>query len=141
VLRVLATRFDQELQLLQTLGLSAGEAASLHNVLYGPTVGFVLMQLGAVGGEDEPTAVEALEEAVERLDPAEFPTLKAVNDLEALVALDDDTFEDVLSLLIAGMRSEYAGAAKPAKPARPKAASRNNRRAPTRGQGNGRRSR
>jgi AcrR family transcriptional regulator len=118
VLGVLASRFDQELQLLTSLGLTAGEAAGLHNILYGPTVGFVLMQLGATGGEDEPTTAEALEEAVERLDAAEFPTLKAISDLEAVVALDDETFEDVLGLLIAGMKSEYAGAAKSARSAK-----------------------
>jgi AcrR family transcriptional regulator len=141
VLQVLASRFDQELQLLTSgLGVTAGEAAGLHNILYGPTVGFVLMQLGATGGDDEPTAAEALEEAVARLDRAEFPTLKAIDDLEALVALDDETFEDVLGLLIAGMKSEYAGTAKPAtaakaakaaKPARstkPRATSRSTRR-------------
>jgi AcrR family transcriptional regulator len=112
VLRVLASRFDQELQLLQSgLGLSAGQAAELHNILHGPTVGFVLMQLGADGMADEPSPAEALEAAVERLDPAEYPTLRALTDLEAVLALRDETLDDMLHLLVAGMKAEYAGPA------------------------------
>jgi AcrR family transcriptional regulator len=124
VLRVLASRFDQELQLLQHgLGLSPAEAASLHNTIYGPTVGYVLMRLGADrGGPDERTPGDALAEAVGRLDPAEYPTLHALTDLEAVVALDDETFADVLRLLLAGMNAEYAGATTP------KAATRRTRR-------------
>jgi len=135
VLRVLATRFDQELQLLlDGLGLTPADAAALHNLLYAPTIGFVLMQLGADGGADEPTAAEALEAAVERLEPAEYPTLKAVTDLGALVALENETYDDVLQLVVAGMKAEYAGEAKP------KAAPRSTRRPPAGSRGNGRRS-
>ena len=112
VLRVLAERFDQELQLLQNLGLTAAQAASLHNILSAYTVGYVLMQLGADTEADEETPEEALNEAVERLDPEEFPTLRAVSNVGALVALDDGEFDDVLRLLITGMNVEYAGAAK-----------------------------
>jgi AcrR family transcriptional regulator len=114
VLRVLASRFDQELALLQNgLGLTAGQAAELHNILHGPTVGFVLMQLGAAGMADEPSAAEALEAAVERLDPAEYPILRSLTDVEAVVALRDETLDDMLHLLVAGMKAEYAGAGKP----------------------------
>jgi AcrR family transcriptional regulator len=135
VLEVLASRFDQELQLLQDgLGLTAGQAATLHNILHGPTVGFVLMQLGAEGMADEQSPADALEAVVERLDAAEYPTLRAVTDLEALVALDNDTFDDMLHLLVSGMKTEYAGAAKP------KAVSRSTRRPPARTARNGRRS-
>jgi AcrR family transcriptional regulator len=111
VLRELASRFDHELQLMMDgLGLTPVEAARLHNVLYGSTVGFMLMQLGVDDTTGEPTMAEALEAAVERLDADEFPTLKAVTDVGAVVALDDETFEDVLELLVAGMKAERAGA-------------------------------
>lgn len=107
VMPILAKRIDEQLRVLQRLGLSAPDAMRMHNLLSAFTLGFVLMQLGLETKGNEPTVEEALRESVAQLDPVEFPTLRAVRDPGALVSVKDADFDDVLRLLVAGMTSEF----------------------------------
>jgi AcrR family transcriptional regulator len=109
VMPVLATRVDQELQVLQSLGVSALDAMRLHNILASLALGFVLMQAGGEPNGAEQSAEEALVAAVSELDRDEFPTLRSIDDVGALVSLRDDDFDYFLELLIAGMPVEFPG--------------------------------
>ena len=107
-LPVLAKRVDEELQVFQRVGVSATEAMGLHNILWAYALGFVLMQLGTDLKRGKPSTQRTLEASVARLDPAEFPTLRALSDVEAIVSVGNDGFEDFLRIFVAGMRSELA---------------------------------
>lgn len=108
VMPLLAGRIDEQLQVLERAGLSAAEAMRMHNVLSAYTLGFVLMQLATEPEGDEPTTAQALEAAVAQLDPAEFPTLRAVSDVSSLVSVSDDDYTRTLRLLVDGMKAEFA---------------------------------
>lgn len=110
VMPILARRIDEQLQVLQRLGLDAADAMRVHNILSAYTLGFLLMQQGLETKGDEPTVEQALKESVTHLDPAEFPTLLAVRDLGALVSVKDEDHDDFLRLLVAGMKSEFGPA-------------------------------
>jgi AcrR family transcriptional regulator len=109
VMPVLATRIDQELQLLQGLGVSAVDAMRLHNILSALALGFVLMQIGTQPSDDEQSTEDAVSAAVAHLDRDEFPTLRSIGDVGALASLRDDDFDYFLRLLVAGMPSEFPG--------------------------------
>ena len=103
VMPVLAERVDAELQVLQRLGLSAAEAMRMHLILQTYALGFVLIELSTP--TTEPSAEHALEAAVAQLDPAEFPTLRAVEDVGALISVRDADFDGFLRLFVTGMKS------------------------------------
>lgn len=107
VMPLLARRIEEHLQLLQRLGLSPAEAMRMHNILSAYTLGFVLMQTGTEAKGDEPTVGQALEAAAAQLDPADFPTLRALTDIGALTSVTDDDFDSCLRLLVAGTKSEF----------------------------------
>jgi AcrR family transcriptional regulator len=110
---MLAGRIDQELQVVQRLGLDASQAMRMHKILSAYTLGFVLMQLGGEPNGTEPTPEQALEEAVAQLDPTEFPNLRSVSNVGDLVSLGDYDFDAFLRLLVSGAQSEYRSTAAP----------------------------
>lgn len=107
VVPILARRVDEELQVLQRASLSAAAAMRIHNILMAFTLGFVLMELGtAARTNGDEHAEEALEAAVAQLDPAEFPTLRAIDDVGSLISVGDSDFDAFLRLLVVGLKSE-----------------------------------
>lgn len=111
IMSTFANRLDGELQVLQRGGLNADQAIRLHNILFAFTLGFVLLEFGAETKGDEPTPEEALAATVAQLDPREFPTLRAIDDVGALISVRQADYDDFVRLLVAGLRSDVAGGA------------------------------
>jgi hypothetical protein len=86
--------------------MSSIEAMRLHAVLITYTRGFALMQMGVEAEQSGTTAEQALDATVAQLDPANFPTLRGVSDPGQLVAASDDSFEEGLRLLVAGIKAD-----------------------------------
>jgi TetR/AcrR family tetracycline transcriptional repressor len=110
VMSAFANRLDEELQVIQRAGLTPDEAIRLHNILFAFTLGFVLLEFGAETKGDEPTQEGALATTVAQLDPGEFPTLRAVSDVGALISVKQSDYDDFVRLLVAGVLSRTTNA-------------------------------
>jgi AcrR family transcriptional regulator len=110
VMSAFAGRLDEELQVVQRAGLTVDEAIRLHNILFAFTLGFVLLEFGAETKGDEPTPEGALATTVAQLDPDEFPMLRAVGDVGALISVRQADYDDFVRLLVAGLRSHTTNA-------------------------------
>jgi AcrR family transcriptional regulator len=107
VMPMLARRLEEELGAFTRLGLDIEQVWQLHMMFVAYTRGFVLMQQGIDAEQQDPQATESLTDALVRLPEAEAPTLRAVTDLDAVIAITDEAFDAGLKFLIEGIQAEF----------------------------------
>jgi AcrR family transcriptional regulator len=105
---MLARRVEEEMGAFSQLGLDAEQVWQLHTICVAYTRGFVLMHRGIEAERQDPDAAESLTDALAQLPDAEYPTLRAVTDLDAIIAITDDSFEAGLTFLIEGIQAEFS---------------------------------
>jgi hypothetical protein len=104
---MLARRLEEELGAFTRLGLDIEQVWQLHMMFVAYTRGFVLMQQGIDAEQQDLQATESLTDALARLPEAEVPTLRAVTDLDAVIAITDEAFDAGLQFLIEGIQAEF----------------------------------
>lgn len=104
VIPALAPRFEDQLRLFPETTLSASEAVRVIILLATFARGFALLQVGAEEEQNHPE--QALEAAVQQLNPAKFPMLRAASNAGAAASLSDASFHTGIRLMVAGLRAE-----------------------------------
>lgn len=98
-------RVEENLELFVRAGLTIDEAVSAFNAFSSFTRAFALVEHGMQEDEDE--RVRQLNQVVMMEVAAELPLVRRIDDLSKLRALGDDLYLHGLSLLVAGLCSEY----------------------------------
>jgi AcrR family transcriptional regulator len=102
---IVMNRLEADIAHLVRAGLSPVDAAHAHIACSAYARGFVTLERGLhhEPGEQDEAIRAGIADVVGQLDPATFPVLTLLGDLEPMTALNGDTFANGLDLIIEGI--------------------------------------
>jgi AcrR family transcriptional regulator len=108
VYQTVLERLDEEIGLLTRAGLPPDVAGRAFSACSQYTRGYAMLEQRAAADPDEAEATthDQLVDRVGHLDPAAYPVLTSLGDLDPVVGLDDANFELGLDLVLDGLRAE-----------------------------------
>jgi AcrR family transcriptional regulator len=108
VYQMILERLDEEIGLLTRAGLPPDLAGRAFSACSHYTRGYAMLEQRAAvdPGEVDATTHDQLVDRVEHLDPAVYPVLTSLGDLDPVMRLDDTNFELGLDLVLDGLRTE-----------------------------------